>query len=358
VKYKIEEIPDYRRVVYNRSDPFISQIDPRSEQGSYLDRVSMTNLEPDEKLVNIRKSLKAWKVKGRLRFVEWVTAPRLGTCMDQPVKGLKLSNISSSKFCTGRHLQLYNEAVKILKAREEEPEEEDEGPKKKRRKTEKPFSGVTSPMAELVEDSRIMYKISKLYPDIVSTTKVVSLTTHNGSEKLSNVLKLECEPKHQLKLIDTVISAISGLDPGDHIIFEGFPLFTRITVAIFLSIASLFEDIGFVRPFKNDRLILLSKFLAGKNSSAAEESLGSLERILTEVMNAGSDKQQVLSVWSIQDLVQDPIYSEMVLFNQLSLKEQILHLTSFLDPNRNAEEAGPSKAEGPPANAADTAAAE
>ena len=64
-------------------------------------------------------------------------------------------------------------------------------------------------------------------------------------------------------------------------------------MAIFLSIASLFEDIGFVRPFKNDRLILLSKFLAGKNSSAAEESLGSLERILTEVMNAGSDKQQV-----------------------------------------------------------------
>ena len=54
-------------------------------------------------------------------------------------------------------------------------------------------------------------------------------------------------------------------------------------MAIFLSIASLFEDVGFVRPQGRDHLIILSKFLVRKDSSATDESLAGLERILTEV---------------------------------------------------------------------------
>ena len=57
----------------------------------------------------------------------------------------------------------------------------------------------------------------------------------------------------------------------------------RITIAIFLSVAALFEDVGLVRPSGEDHLIILSKFLIGKDSSATEESFSSLERILTEV---------------------------------------------------------------------------
>ena len=45
-----------------------SHIDPRSEQGSYLDRVAESQLEPDKRLVNIRKSLKQWKIRGRIRY--------------------------------------------------------------------------------------------------------------------------------------------------------------------------------------------------------------------------------------------------------------------------------------------------
>ena len=62
-----------------------------------------------------------------------------------------------------------------------------------------------------------------------------------------------------------------------------FLIVCRITVAIFLSIASLFEDVGFVRPYGKDHLIILSKFLVRKESSATDESLTGLERILTEV---------------------------------------------------------------------------
>ena len=35
-------------------------------------------------------------------------------------------------------------------------------------------------------------------------------------------------------------------------------------MAIFLSVASLFEDVGLVRPVGEDHLVILSKFLVGK----------------------------------------------------------------------------------------------
>ena len=63
----------------------------------------------------------------------------------------------------------------------------------------------------------------------------------------------------------------------------------------------------------------------------------SFSYIIVKVDGAKGD-EQVLSVWSVKDLVQDPIYSEMVLFNQLTIKEQILSLTDCLEPQTAEEE--------------------
>ena len=54
-------------------------------------------------------------------------------------------------------------------------------------------------------------------------------------------------------------------------------------MAIFFAVAALFEDIGFVRPYGNDRVIIMAGFLVKKEASAAEDSIANLERILTEV---------------------------------------------------------------------------
>ena len=70
--------------------------------------------------------------------------------------------------------------------------------------------------------------------------------------------------------------------------------------------------------------------------------------IIVKVDGAKGD-EQVLSVWSVKDLVQDPIYSEMVLFNQLTIKEQILSLTDCLEPP-TAEEETKAMPEQAPAN--------
>ena len=39
-------------------------------------------------------------------------------------------------------------------------------------------------------------------------------------------------------------------------------------------------------------------------------------------------------MWPVRDLVQDPIYSELVTFNQLRIKERVLCLTAFLEPKK------------------------
>ena len=155
-----------------------------------------------------------------------MTAPKLAACLEKPVRGIgiKLTKIQSSKFCTGRHLQYYNETIDLLN--QIEGKEENGEPKKKKRKQDKPFSGSTQPLAECREESKILNKISKIFPDIVEKTKVLSLSLPTA--RTNNILNSECEPRNQLKLIETVITAITGLDTGDHIILEGFPLFTRL----------------------------------------------------------------------------------------------------------------------------------
>ena len=259
------------------------------------------------------------------RFIEWVTAPSMGNNLENSVKGKKLTNIQSSKFCTGRHLQYYNETIQLLaELASEAPEERDT----KKRKTDKPYTGLCLPLRDCIADHRVLNKISKIFPDIVDTTDVLFLARPKTTT--SNMPSLECEAKNQLRLADTLMNSISSLETGDHLIIEGFPIFTRMTVAIFFSFATLFEDIGFVRPQGKEDLIFLSKFLVRKSPSATEDSLSCLEKILQGI--CAVDKDQMLSVWSVKDLVQDPIYSEMVLFNQLKIKEQILSLTEFLVP--------------------------
>ena len=39
-------------------------------------------------------------VKGKVRIVEWVAAPVLGTALDSTVTGQKVETVLSSKFCT------------------------------------------------------------------------------------------------------------------------------------------------------------------------------------------------------------------------------------------------------------------
>ena len=79
--YKLEEIPSYRYCVYRRRDPHISQIDPRIDRGTYIDKLEEVRMDPTKRLESIRSLMKGWKVKGRVRFVEWVPSPKVSEPM-------------------------------------------------------------------------------------------------------------------------------------------------------------------------------------------------------------------------------------------------------------------------------------
>jgi len=332
--YKVEEIASYRHCVYRRRDPHVSQIDPRTDRGTFMDKVAEVNLQPEARLSNIRSAMMGWKVKGRVRFVEWIQAPKLGQSLETPVIGKKVTNILSSKFCTGRHLQFYNETLQLL-----EDVDENEGGEAKKRKVDKvakPYHGSCKKLIDYKDDVRILKKLAAIFPEIVSTSKVLFLSS---SSSTSNMLTEECRPENQIRLIGTIIEAVTVLEKGQHLLVQGFPLYTRLNTAIFFCLAALFEETGFVKPREEEDFIFLSNFLGSTNT--AEESISSLENIL-KVLYSHKGSSQVLSVWSVQDLVQDHMYQEIILFNQTRIKEKILYLTKFLDTeNRDSnQEAG------------------
>lgn len=324
-EYKVEEVASYRHCVYRRKDPHISQIDPRTDRGTFMDKVNEVSLHPEMRLTNIRVAMKGWKVKGRVRFVEWVQAPRLGKSLDTPTIGKKVNTVLNSKFCTGRHLQSYNETIQLL----ELVEEDDEAGGAKRRKVDKvskPYQGSCKKLVDYKEDIRTLRKLSAIFPEIVPISKVLFLS---GSSNTSNMLSDECRSDNQVRLIGTIIEAVTVLEKGQHLLVQGFPLHTRLTTAIFHCLAALFEETGFVKPVGEDDFIFLSNFLGSSNT--ADESISSLETILT-VLYSHKGSDQVLSMWSVEDLVQDQIYPEIILYNQCRIKEKILLLTKFLDP--------------------------
>jgi len=328
--YKVEEIAGYRHCVYRRRDPHVSQIDSKTDRGTFMDKVAEVSLQPEVRLANIRTAMQGWKVKGRVRFVEWVQAPKLGIRLDTPIIGKKVDTVLSSKFCTGRHLQFYNETLQLLEAVEEN--EESGGKRRKMDKVSKPYQGSCKKLVDYKEDVRILKKLSAIFPEIVSISKVLFLS---GSSNLSNMLSDECRPENQIRLIGTIIEAVTVLEKGQHLLVQGFPLHTRLNTAIFFCLAALFEETGFVKPTGEDDFIFLSNFLGSSNT--ADESISSLETILT-VLYSHKGSGQVLSVWSVQDLVQDHMYQEIILFNQTRIKEKILHITKFLEPPKDTVE--------------------
>lgn len=254
--------------------------------------------------------------------------------METPTTGKKVETVLSSKFCTGRHLQLFTETLKLLEDVEDEENAGGAAKKRKVEKTGKSYQAKCKKMADYVEDVKQLKKLCKIFPDIQDNSQVLFLSPSTPTHA-KNMLNEECKTENQINLIGTIIEAVSSLKPGQHLLVQGFPLHTRLTTTLFYCLAALFEEVGFVRPYLQDDFIFLSKFLGGVKT--ADQVISSLEQVLTVLMgHKGSG--QVMSVWPVQDLVQDKIYQEIILYNQTRIKEQLLYLTDFLEPNKEEVE--------------------
>jgi hypothetical protein len=222
--------------------------------------------------------------------------------------------------------------VELLGERDMEEPGEGGGKRRKLDKSVKTFQGVCRDIVDYKDDVRALKKLCGIFPEIVEKSKVLILSSGGVN---SNMLSEQCRPENQIRLISTLIEAVTGLARGEHLLVQGLPLYTRLCMAIFFCLASLFEETGFVRPQGDDDFVFLSNFLGG--NTTADESLKRLESILTQLLShKGSG--QLLSVWSVRDLVQEPLYSEILLFNQLRIKEKVLLATEFLEKDKKEEE--------------------
>jgi len=312
-KYKVSGVSKDRFCVDDSERKWsnVSQIDLTTYRGN-----SSWDINTEKTLVNIKSSVKEWKTEGDIRFINWVSAPVMGKFLDVPVMGQKLDQVLNSKFCTGRHLQYYHQTIHLTKHGEKDMN------KAKKRKVDdiQDYQGSCVSMEACKEKFETVIKMAVMFPEIVPITKVILLyKTYNASSLSSG-----CMTKKQKILIKIAVETILDFRRGQHLLVSGLALFTRLDIAIFYCIASLFEETGFVKPEREEDFIFFSNFLG--DNAKTEKSISSLESILS-LLSSPPSRYQILSVWSMKDLVQDHIYSEIILFNQRRIKEKILYLT-------------------------------
>jgi len=326
-KYKVSKINNdqFCEGARERKCPSINQIDQTTYRGNVvLDR------DREITLASIRSNVSGWRFDGRIRFVNWVKTPSLGKTLNNSIIGKKLTMVLNSKFCTGGYLQCYNQTIKIIQ------DQEENGQRSKRRKGKdtQNYQDSIGNMETLKDAFVTLKKLTYMFPEIVQITKVLRVNYN----KVSDTLLDGCGTENQIMLINTILNAIAELERGQHLLIPGLPLFTRLDIAIFYCLAYLFEEIGFVKPDGNEDFLFFSNFL-GKNINI-EESISILEKILTH-LSSKSEEKQVLSVWAMEDLVNDNMYEEIILFNQRRIKEKILFMTENID---SSQEGFPTKA--------------
>jgi len=316
-KYQLSKIDkdQFCVEVRDRKFPSISQIDQTTYRG-----ILASERDAKVSMASIRSTVKEWRFDGRIRFVSWVRAPSLGKTLKNATFGKKLTLILNSKFCTGMHLQCYNQTVRIVR----DHEESGEGAKRRKVDDAKKYQGTVVDMEKCKDDFATLKKLACMFPEIVQITKVFMVC----STKVPDTLMDGCMTENQNMFIKTILNTIVKMGGGQHLLIPGMPLFTRLDIAIFSCLAALFEEIGFVKPEGEEDFLFFSNFLG--NNVMVEESISILEKILIH-LSSNLDQKQVLSVWAMQDLVHDFMYEEIILFNQTRIKERILYMTMNID---------------------------
>jgi len=312
-KYQLSEIDkdQFCVEVKDMKFPSISQIDQTTYRG-----IVASERDVEVSLASIRSTVKEWRFDGRIRFVSWVRAPSVGKTLKNPIIGKKVTMILNSKFCTGMHLQCYNQTVRMIRDHEEMVE----GDKRRKVEDTKKYQGDVWNMETCKDDFATLKKLACMFPEIVQITKIFMVC----NTKVSDTLMDGCKPENQSMFVKAILTTIAKLGRGQHLLIPGLPLFTRLDIAIFSCLAALFEEVGFVKPDAEEDFLFFSNFL--ENNVIVEESISILEKIQLDLSN-NPDQKQVLSVLAMRDLVHDYMYEEIILFNQTRIKEKILHLT-------------------------------
>lgn len=280
------------------------QADERVDAGTFLDKLHQKSEE--ETLQSVREQLSklhpSWLP--RCRKVEWIRLTELHKLPHWQIqRGAKISQIKSSKFCPCRAINLYKESVRIGGSLTSPAQQQAMMSQKKRKLDLIKFY----PLDALLVQTPILSSLAKIYPEILKIETIV-IKCRQGA---TNVL--ECSAQDTIESVDQMIEALSAMKRGQHLVLLNWILVTRIQVGLFYLLLSHFEEVGFLRPIQNSHGIFLSEFKGHVDNW--KDQFEEFKKALNE--NSGS----LLSMFPIDYLTQEPVYSMMVAHNMNIMRE-------------------------------------
>ena len=303
--FNIKKIENSDRIVKNMVCSHVDdcrQADERVEFGTFQDRCQEKSEE--EKLKNVIGKLSklhpSWLPV--CRKVEWISLLTLKSLPDfRPLSGKPFSQIQSSKFCPCRAINLYKESLRI---KESQCAIRTMAMKKRRLDLIK-----FHPIKSLLVQTPILAKLAKIYPEVLTLPTFVV--------KVDNS---ECLENSQDNLSDTIgqlVSVLSEMERGQHLIVLNFMLLTRLQLTLFYILVHNFEEVGFLRPVHDSHGIFLSEFKGNEMQWKTK---------LNEMNSYFKDHRGLLSLISVEYLTQEPLYSMIVAHNINIMRETSKYL--------------------------------
>lgn len=278
------------------------QTDERVESGTFMDKFSPKSRA--EQLEELKRSLvklhPSWIPK--CKKVEWISMTRVNALpLLQFSKGARFESIDSSKFCPARVIHMHKQALSMCHQNDLSPMSLN-GNKKRKLDLIKFYS-----LKSLVVQTPILASLVELYPEVLEVqTLVIKARTQELLLKNPSIADVQ-------EFIGQLCDTMAELRRGQHLIMLDFVLLTRLQVGLFLIVAHNFEEVGFMRPVKDDARhgIFLSEF---KGDFQASKCL--LEEIKVAL--------PVLSVLPTEYVTEEPFYSTIVAHNMNVIRESSL----------------------------------
>ncbi|PSN54810.1 hypothetical protein C0J52_02913 [Blattella germanica] len=235
--YEMQKLPEKDEVVGKTKlkKTMTLNMDPRAEEGSFEDRRKKATLEPLPFLKLLKEEVNSmdieWPFAENMRIMEFpVCVDGFEIKIGKPVK-----NVQSSKFCLGRLLRIRNQVRSIA-----------------RKDFSRSFSNPSSPALPNGDNLSMESELSEMLRKHLKKTRPrTNLTILNYKEKLWTSIERGNETAERNAFWD-IMDTFDDLWRDDNLLLQGYPMLTQFNVGIVYMLCHLFDEVGFVKPNKQD----------------------------------------------------------------------------------------------------------
>ncbi|KAJ9593436.1 hypothetical protein L9F63_015022, partial [Diploptera punctata] len=261
-------------------------MDPRSEEGSFDDRRKKAVMEPlellkvlKEELLNIDIDWPHKDVIGVMNFPDCVNGFEIK--IGKPVK-----TVQSSKFCLGRLLKTRNDVRKVARGLLS---------RSNSNRSDASSTAAANNNDNLAQES----ELSLIVRDWLKKEHGKSdLKILNYKEKLWTSMETGNE-EAELNAFWDIMDVIDDIWRDQSLLLQGYPMLTQFNVGIVYMLCHLFEEVGFVKPNKQDFGIVFCHFR--KWNPKMKKFLDEVDTVIQKLQDEGG-KRTVLSLFPVNKL--------------------------------------------------------